>query len=179
MLKKLLKYKWYIMIIFALIIVEPILNSVLNFWLQRMFNSAKPGANKMLVLRLLIIGFLLWMLKRVILFVSGVLKARFICNARRDVKHDIFVSILKLDTSNISNDTSSGEYISLFTNDISILESRFYNQVISLISGIFSIIIMGTSFVALNPKLAGAILAFGTISMFVPMFFSKKLNKKI
>ena len=178
MVRKLLKYKWYIAIIFVLIIIEPTLNSVLNFWLQRMFNSAEPGVDKLLILRLLTIGFLLWMLKRIVLFVSGVLKARFICNARHDIKHEMFVSLLKLNTANLSSSASSGEYISLFTNDITLLENRFYNQVISLISGVFSIAIMGTSFIVMNPKLACAILAFGVVSMFVPVFFSKKLNDK-
>lgn len=178
MLKKLIKYKWYIVIIFSLMIVEPTLNSVLNFWLQKMFNSAEPGVDKFLVLRLLTIGFLLWMLKRIVLFVSGVLKAKFISNARQDIKHEIFVSLLNLNTGNFSNNVSSGEYISLFTNDIAILETRFYNQIISLISAFFSIAIMGTSFIAMNMKLACIIMAFGIVSMFVPVFFSKKLNEK-
>lgn len=178
MLRKLLKYKWYIGIIFVFIIIEPTLNSVLNFWLQRMFNSAEPGADKLLILRLITIVFLLWMLKRIVLFVSGVLKARFICNARQDIKHEIFISLLKLDTANLSSNASSGEYISLFTNDITLLENRFYNQIIGLISGIFSIAIMGTSFIVMSPKLAGAIIAFGVVSMFVPIFFAKGLNAK-
>lgn len=178
MLRKLLKYKWYIGIIFACIIIEPTLNSVLNFWLQRMFNSAEPGADKLLILRLLTIGFLLWMLKRIVLFISGVLKARFICNARQDIKHEIFVSLLKLNTANLTSAVSSGEYISIFTNDITLLENRFYNQIIGLISGIFSIAIMGTSFIVMSPKLAGAIIAFGVVSMFVPAFFAKGLNAK-
>ena len=178
MIRKLLKYKWYIGIIFACIIIEPTLNSVLNFWLQRMFNSAEPGADKLLILRLLTIGFLLWMLKRIVLFISGVLKARFICNARQDIKHEIFVSLLKLNTANLTSAVSSGEYISIFTNDITLLENRFYNQIIGLISGIFSIAIMGTSFIVMSPKLAGAIIAFGVVSMFVPVFFAKRLNAK-
>lgn len=178
MIRRLIKYKWYIVIIFGLMVIEPTLNSILNFWLQKMFNSADPGADRMLILRLLTIGFLLWMLKRIVLFISGVLKAKFICTARQDVKHEIFVSLLKLNTATFTENNSSGEYISLFTNDITILETRFYNQIISLISGFFSIAIMGTSFVVMNTELACIILTFGVISMFVPIFFSKKLNEK-
>ncbi len=178
MLKQLLKQKWYIVIIFILILVEPSINSILNFWLQRLFNSATSGTDKMIVLRLLTIGFLLWILKRVISFTSGVLKNRFICNAKQEVKHKLFINLLGLDTANISEIASSGEYISLFTNDITIIETRFYNQVVGFISCVFSIIILGASFFALNFKLAISILIFGTISMFVPVVFSKKLNEK-
>lgn len=178
MLKILLKYKWYISLIFVLMIVEPSINSVLNFWLQKIFNSAVPGADEITALRFLTAGFLLWLLKRIVVFSSSVLKERFICNAKQDVKHKIFVRLLNLDTANISDTASSGEYISVFTNDIALLEQRFLNQIISLISGVFSLAILGTSFVAMNAKLACAIIGFGVVSMFVPFAFSKKLNDR-
>ncbi len=178
MFKILLKYKWYIAFIFALMIIEPTINSVLNFWLQRIFNSAKPGASEITALRFLTAGFLLWVLKRIVIFSSGVLKDRFICNAKQDLKHKIFVRLFNLDTSNISDTASSGEYISVFTNDIALLEQRFLNQVISLISGFFSLAILGTSFIAMNAKLAYAIIGFGVVSMFVPFAFSRKLNER-
>lgn len=178
MLKHLFKQKWYIILILALIIIEPTINSVLNFWLRTLFNSAKVDANKLLILRLLTTGFLLWISKRVVSFSSGVLKNRFICNAKQEVKHDLFVNLMGLDTADISEIASSGEYISIFTNDITILETRFYNQIVGLISSIFSVAILGTSFIAMCPKLAYAILAFGVISMFVPLAFSRRLNEK-
>lgn len=178
MLRHLLKQKWYIAAILAMIIAEPSINSILNFWLQGLFNSATVGADKMFILRLLTTGFLLWISKRLVSFTSGILKNRFICNAKQEVKHNLFVNLMGLETANISEIASSGEYISLFTNDITILETRFYNQIVGLISSIFSVTILGTSFIAMSPKLAAAILAFGVVTMFVPMVFSKRLNEK-
>lgn len=178
MIKYLLKQKWYIGLILVLIIAEPTINSVLNFWLQGLFNTAEPGANKIVLLRLLTIGFLLWILKRLVSYASGLLKARFICNAKQDVKHKMFISLLGLETSNIAETASSGEYLSLFVNDINLIEQRFFNQIVSLISSVLSIVILGSSFIALNAKLAAAILLFGIVAMFVPVFFSKNLNEK-
>lgn len=178
MIKYLLKQKWYIGLILVLIIAEPTINSVLNFWLQGLFNTAEPGANKIVLLRLLTIGFLLWILKRLLSYASGLLKARFICNAKQDVKHKMFISLLGLETSNIAETASSGEYLSLFVNDINLIEQRFFNQIVSLISSVLSIVILGSSFIALNAKLAAAILLFGIVAMFVPVFFSKNLNEK-
>ncbi|MCM1224171.1 MAG: ABC transporter ATP-binding protein/permease [Lachnospiraceae bacterium] len=178
MLKQLLNQKWYIAFILLLIILDPSLNSILNFWLQSLFNSATVGTDKLVLLRMLTMGFLLWILKRLVSFTSGVLKNRFICNAKQEVKHQLFASLLKMDTANISEIASSGEYISLFTNDIALLETRFYNQIVGLISSIFSIAILGGSLFALNMKLATAILAFGVFSMCVPVAFSEKLNEK-
>lgn len=178
MLKQMFKYKWYLLVVLVLIIAEPTLNSVMNFLLQRMFNSATPGGSVVELLRLLSAGFLLWMLKRVIIYSNGVIKARFICNAKRDIKHRLFVRMMGLDTANIAEVASSGEYISIFTNDITLLETRFYNQVLDLISGLLSLAILGTSFVALNAKLAVPIIGFGVVAMFVPAVFSRKLNDK-
>lgn len=178
MLKQMFKYKWYLTCILLLIIAEPTLNSALNFLLQRMFNSATSGGSLIALMRLLSAGFLLWMLKRVIIFSNGVLKARFVCNAKRDVKHRLFVRMMGLDTANIADIASSGEYISIFTNDITLLETRFYNQLLGFISGLFSLAILGTSFVALNAKLAAPIIGFGLVAMFVPAFFSNRLNEK-
>lgn len=178
MLKNLLKYKWYLSIILILIIVEPSINSVMNFLLQKLFNSADFGSDRIEILRILTTGFLLWLLKRLVVFTSGVLKSGFICNAKQDVKHHMFSSIMKLNTANIAKIASSGEYISAFTNDISLLETRFYSQIISIVSGFFSIAIMGSAFLTLNVKLAEAILIFGIVTMFVPLAFSKNLNGK-
>lgn len=178
MLKIIYRFKWYLVAIFVLIIAEPILNSRLNFWLQTLFNTAVPGAKKVDILRLLTLGFLMWILKRVISFLSGVLKARFICNTKQELKRKLFSNLMNLDTANILANISSGEYISAFTNDILILEQRFFNQVINLVSAFFSLIILGSSFMMLNEKLAGAIMVFGVFTIFVPAVFSKSLNDK-
>ena len=178
MLKQMFKYKWYLLAVLVLMIAEPTLNSVMNFLLQRMFNSATPGGSIVELLRLLSAGFLLWMLKRVLIYSNGVVKARFICNAKRDIKHRLFVRMMGLDTANIAEIASSGEYISIFTNDITLLETRFYKQILGLISGLFSLAILGTSFVALNAKLAVPIIGFGIVAMFVPSVFSRRLNDK-
>lgn len=178
MFKTLFKYKWHLLGILALIFLEPSINSVLNFWLQRLFNSAQPGTERMEILRLLTAGFLLWMCKRVVSFLSNVLQAHYICKAKRDVKHNMFLNLLGLNTANISQIASSGEYISVFTNDIILLEQRFFQQIISLAACVTSVVILGGSFIALNAKLAVAILVFGIAAMFVPVVFSQQLNEK-
>ncbi len=176
MLKSLFKSKWFLIIIFLLIAIEPSINAVLNFWLQKIFSTAEVGADKMLVLRLLTGGFLLWMLKRLISFTSDVLTSKFICNVKLGLKDRVFSRLLKLNTSGVSE--SSGEYISLFTNDIALIETRFFHQIINFVSAILSVLILGSSFIALNVKIAVAILVFGIITMFVPVVFSKYLNEK-
>lgn len=178
MRKIIFKNKWYLILMLGLIVLEPSLNSILNFWVQRLFNAAAPNESKIYIMRLLTQGFLLWMLKRLVSFTSGTLKARFICSTKQDIKHRMFVRLMKMDTSNLAQVASSGEYISLFTNDINLIEQRYFNQLIGLISAVVSLVIMGSSFLMLNSTLAAAILLFGVSTLFVPAFFSKRLNRK-
>ena len=64
------------------------------------------------------------------------------------------------------------------TNDITILETRFFNQIVNVFSGVFSILILGGSFLALNWKLGLSIIGFGIITTIIPLFFSQKINLK-
>lgn len=178
MYRYLLKHKWYIFFIIVLMIVEPSINAWLNFWQQKLFNSATVGTDKVLILRLLIIGFAAWISKRYVIYTSSVAKSRFVCNAREDIKHDVFLNMLQLNTSNMRERASSGEYLSVFVNDITILEQKYFDGLFGLIGGLFSLVILGVSFVALNIKLATAILAFGFITMFVPIAFANTLSSK-
>ena len=159
-------------------IIEPTVNSILNFWLQKLFNSATVGANTVSVLRLLTAGFLLWMVKRIAVYGMLILRERSVCNMKADLKKRMFEKLMSVNMSNLSQNTSSGEHISMFTNDIVLIEQRYLNQILGLISGILSIAIMGYSFVALNAKLAFSIIGFGFLTMLIPALFSKSLNTK-
>lgn len=159
-------------------IAEPSINAWLNFWQQELFNSATVGTDKVLILRLLIVGFMVWMIKRFTTYTAAVLKARFVCNAKENIRHDVFLNMLQLDTSRMRERASSGEYLSVFVNDITILEQKYFDGLFGLIGGLFSLLILGMSFVILNAKLAIAILSFGLITMFVPVAFANKLSSK-
>ena len=159
-------------------IAEPSINAWLNFWQQNLFNSATVGTDKVLILRLLIIGFAAWLSKRYVTYTSSVVKSRFVCNAREDIKHDVFLNMLQLNTSNMRERASSGEYLSVFVNDITILEQKYFDGLFGLIGGLSSLVILGMSFVALNTQLATAILAFGFITMFVPIAFANTLSSR-
>ena len=178
MIKTMLRHKWHLGVIVLLMIVEPSINAALNFWLQRLFNSATVGADKMMLLRLLTAGFLMWISKRLVTHAMLVVRDRYICNMKGDIKHNLFTKLFRINTSNISESGSSGEFISMFTNDILLLEQRFFNQIMGLVSGVFSVLILGWSFVALNATLAWTIIGFGVLTMFVPLLFSKVLNAK-
>lgn len=176
MIKRLFQYKWYILIIFVLIIVEPTVTSWMVLWVQKMYNNVTIGTPRIDILKLILIGILVWVAKRLLFFTISVVKSRFICNVKQDLKQDVFASALGLNTANISQIATSGEYISAFTNDITIIEQRFFSNVISVISQFFSIIILGSTFFSMNRKLAALMFLFSIIVVFVPPIFAKRLN---
>lgn len=176
MIKRLFQYKWYILIIFVLIIVEPTVTSWMVLWVQKMYNNVTIGTPRIDILKLILIGILVWVAKRLLFFTISVVKSRFICNVKQDLKQDVFASALGLNTANISQIATSGEYISAFTNDITIIEQRFFSNVISVISQFFSIIILGSTFFSMNRKLAALMFLFSIIVVFVPPVFAKRLN---
>lgn len=181
MIKTLLKNKLniaYVIFILALMVADPAITSWMNFWLQRIYNLTTVGAEVASILRMLTIGFLVWLLKRFIVFISASVRAGFICGLKRRLKQTMFDNIFALNTANIVSEGGSGEYISAFTNDINILEQRYFDNIIDLIANIIAVIVLGASFFTLNVKLAAFILIFGLISMCVPLIFSRKLNEK-
>ena len=160
-----------------MIIIEPTMTSWLILFLQKMYNTVEIGTSKYVILRLILIGVLVWCIKRFLLYGISVVKSRFICNIKQNLKHDIFANALGIDTSNISGIASSGEYISIFTNDITIIEQKLFSNVIGVCSKVISIVILGSSFFSMNGKLAAFMVGFGVIVVFVPPAFSKKLNE--
>lgn len=177
MIKYFKKQKWILGIILILMFIEPSITSWMNFYLQDMFNLASNGGEALVVFRMITIIFIAWMGKRLIVFTTELLKVQFICALRQEIKHALFVKLLRLDAFEIMKNSDSGDYISLFTNDITILEDRFFKHIVNLVSNIISIVILSIAFVNLNATLAKYIIMFGLISMFVPSIFAETLTE--
>lgn len=177
MLRYFFKYKKHIIALAILIIIEPSLNSYLNLWLANIFDTAVLGSTVTIIIRMLLIGFSVWLFKRLIVFVLDVIKNNFMCNIRLDIKNDLFKNALYKQSYDISRLGGSGEYTSIFINDINILEQRYYSKIVDLAVCISSIVINGLAFFYLNVKLALPIMIFGGIVSVIPWFASKQLNR--
>ncbi len=179
MIRTIAKNSFLFCLIIAFMVVEPIITSELNYWLQDLFNIASASeVSFTLVVRFLVIGFLIWVLKRVIVYTSSVTQSYIVCKVKNDVKLNIFRRLIKLDSSKLFEKEDSGRFLSFFTNDINLLEQKYLNAVFGLISGIFSLVIMGAAFLRMNLQIGIYIVAFGIVSMLVPVFFTRLLNGK-
>ncbi len=178
MVKFLLKHTWYLVFILLLIVVSPMLTSWMNFYLKDIFSAAEDGMEKIALLRMLTIGFLVWMSKRFVEFSSGMLKSKFMCAVKKDVKHGMFDSLLGISTADFEARANDGDYISGFTNDITILEQSYFGNIISVLSNVVSIVILGGSFLTLNATMALCIFLFALVTICVPVFFARFLSNK-
>lgn len=177
MVKYFFRYKWHILVMGILIVIEPSINAWMNFWVERVFNEAVVGADVLWILRLVVIGFCLWMSKRLVIFASTIITKSFLCSVKLDIKSDVFRNIMQMDTADISSKASSGEYMSVFVNDIVMLEQRYLSRVIDLITSVVAIIINGMAFIHMNIKLAIPIMIFGVMIMFFPAMVSRRLSE--
>ena len=179
MIRTIAKNSFLFCLIIIFMVVEPIITSELNYWLQDLFNIASADeVSFTLIVRFLVIGFLIWVLKRVIVYTSSVTQSYIVCKVKNDVKLNIFRRLIKLDSSKLFEKEDSGRFLSFFTNDINLLEQKYLNAVFGLISGIFSLVIMGAAFLRMNLQIGIYIVAFGVVSMLVPLFFTHLLNGK-
>lgn len=170
-----LKNKWpYFLVILALMIAEPAVGSVLYLYLGRMYAEVQVGTATSFILRLLLSGVLIWVGKRLIAFAGGVLRNALICHVRGDMKEDIFSTLL----SKTRAEQESGEYLSALTNDVTLMEQRCFEQLLSLIGNVFSIVILGGSFMSLDKTLGTAVLCFGLTVSLVPALFQRKMAEK-
>ena len=176
MIRYFLKHRGSIIALAVLIVVEPLLNSFLNIWLARLFDSAVVGEDVIIIIRLLIVGFSVWMGKRLVIFVTDVVKNNLLCNIRLDIKRDIFSNVLDKNKFDLTAQGGSGEYASLFINDINIFEERYYGKIVDFVTCGVAVIVNGAAFIYLNAKLAAAIIVFGMFVALVPLAVSRKLN---
>ncbi len=179
MLRTIAKNSLFLCLIILFMAIEPIITSELNYWLQDLFNIASADdVSFTLVIRFLVIGFLIWIAKRVIVYTSSVTQSYIVCKVKNDVKLNIFRRLIKLDSAKLFEREDSGRFLSFFTNDINLLEQKYLNAVFGLISGVFSLVIMGAAFLRMNLRIGVFIVGFGLISMLVPVIFTRILNGK-
>ncbi|MCR4610782.1 MAG: ABC transporter ATP-binding protein/permease [Lachnospiraceae bacterium] len=177
MARRLLQYKWYLVALLAMMIIVPTISSYLTFLLQKIYNEVTVGTSITFIFRLVLQGVLVWLVNRLLFYSQTIIKSRLICNIKQDLKHDIFVSALGLKGSNIFERAATGEYISIFSNDINIIEQRYFSVWLDLISQTASIAIFFSAFFTMNRKLAFFVMAFAIGVMFVPSIFAKQLNR--
>ena len=143
--------KLYMLILYCiLIIVTPIIEVRNTYVYYDMFNAVgEENYNKLL--RLMLLGITFFVLHGLLRYWITVVRECFVNNLRIKVKNDCIKKILQSDYSSFG-EQDVGVYISEFTNDISLLEYKYFQAWYKIIENteIYHVLIEKLS---VNPQL--------------------------
>ena len=139
-----------------IIICAPIVQSVSTYLSASMMDVAADSAYNEF-LRLLLIIFILFLIHGVLLFFRQADQASIVSSAREQLKQDMFHDIINTNYSFFSI-PDTGYHIAAFSNDISMLEYRYFEAWMELISGIVTLITVSVAVVNINGQLAALII---------------------
>jgi len=165
---------WFL--VAAFLILDPLLESWGLFMVRDIFDAMLINENLRSVLISFFIVGALWTVKRLSGFFQGVVTIYLVKKIKVDWRSLVFKGIMKVRPSDYKN-LDSGDYSSMFLNDITILEGRYLYNLIQLIADMFTIIILSAALVNLDKRLATVILIISFIALVVPLFAQKILRK--
>lgn len=161
MLIKYLAKKWpYLASYLLLVVITPIVNANSTFLYGDMMDYVGAG-DVSAFLRTLWTFLLLFFLHGALLFLVQTLRIRLISFCRRDLKQDMFEKIMRTGNTFFAK-PDSGLHIAAFTNDITILETKFFEAALELIEAIMTISTAMVALIHLNARMA-RIIVYGEV----------------
>ena len=93
------------------------------------------------------------------------------------IKQDIFSKLMKKDMKSF-NEENSAKYLSILSNDITMIENDGIETMFSLIHNAFAFILALISVIYINLYITLAVFILGTAAFIVPQLFSKQIGKR-
>ena len=158
-------------ILIGLLIIRPLISSWCGFRAAILFDSAYDGDLEN-VLNLFALLFAVWIINSLFHYWERLLRAYVVVKARNDLKDDMFSSLMRINLFSYFK-KEPGDYIATFTNDITMMDTRYFDAWVELIEYVVTIVIIGGSFFALDYTLATIILIGGLLCGLVPVILAR------
>ena len=172
------KRKSLLLILLPLLIVRPILSSWIGVKAGEFFDLAIYGTNFKNILWVFIVIFLAWIFNYSLIFYwTKLLKSFLVTRFRLDTKNEMFHSVMNVNSDDF-NTMEPGDYIAAFSNDITLLETRYFQSVLELFEYIITIIIVGSVFFTIDSTLAGTVVCFGLLGSVISIILAKYTRNK-
>ena len=169
--------KYLLLILLPLLIIRPILSSWIGIKSGEFFDLASYGTNFRQIVLTFIIVFFAWVLNYSLIFYwTKLLKAFLVTRFRMDTKDEMFCNIMKVNAEDF-NSMEPGDYIAAFSNDITLLETRYFKSVLELFEYVITILIVGSVFFSLDTVLASTVLGFGILGSIISIVLSRYTSK--
>lgn len=101
--------------------------------------------------------------------------AKFVMGCTKELKHDIFASIINRDFVSYK-EQSQGEYIAKYTNGADTIKERFFNMLPMFWDIFFKIVFVSVALFLLDWKIAIITIALLTTPLYVPKIIEKRLQ---
>lgn len=179
MLVKYILKKWPLLIVFLVVmIVSPLVQVQSGYASGSMLDYAADGDYQMFVNKLLeFLGY--FVLSGALLFVNHTLRIKIASLCRKDLKQDMFRQIMSSNNAFFAK-PDAGFHIAAFTNDITILESKYFEAWIIIVDSIVTVATVGVAVFSLNTIMAVIIIlgeAFSIGLCYLIRGYSRKKNK--
>lgn len=172
------KRKSLLLILLPLLIVRPILSSWIGVKAGEFFDLAIYGTNFKNILWVFVVIFLAWIFNYSLIFYwTKLLKSFLVTRFRLDTKNEMFHSVMNVNSDDF-NTMEPGDYIAAFSNDITLLETRYFQSVLELFEYIITIIIVGSVFFTVDFTLAGTVVCFGLLGSVISIILAKYTRNK-
>lgn len=160
-----------------LLIIRPILSSWIGIKSGEFFDLAIYGTNFRQILLTFIIIFTAWVSNYSLIFYwTRLLKAFLVSRFRLDTKKEMFQSVMAVSAEDF-NTMEPGDYIAAFSNDITLLETRYFQSVLELFEYIITIVVVGSVFFTLDTTLAATVLGFGLLGSILSIGLSRYTSR--
>lgn len=111
----------------------------------------------------------------IISYLGRKFQALYIKKIMVKLRGDVVEKILEKNMSSYL-EKNSAEYISTITNDLKVLESSYFNNIIEIVSNFFRLIVSSVAIIYLNKYISICIFIIVAISIYLPVLFSKKIS---
>lgn len=151
--------------------------SVFLAYISQMMIDTSTMRNYNMFFKTIILAVFFIILNFCIYTLRGYFRARYLKKVMFDINHDLFKNIMEKNISEFSKQNSS-MYVSIFSNDLKILEKNYFDNILTIISDHSQFIICLFAVFSLNLLLAAIIVVINIIAIYLPLLYGRHLSDK-
>lgn len=176
MKKYLKKNIFYFIVCVILFSTAGIMSVFLATIVQKMVDTS-VDKNIVQFYHVMILAILFIVLNFLIYILRGVFRAKYLKNVMFSLNHDLFKGVFSMTVKEFNQENSS-VYLSVFNNDLKIIERNYFDNLLTITADLSQFIICLIAVFSLQFSLAIIVIIINIIAIFVPILFSKVLSKK-
>lgn len=151
--------------------------SVFLAYISQMMIDTSTMRNYNMFFKTIILAVFFIILNFCIYTLRGYFRAKYLKKVMFDINHDLFKNIMEKNISEFSKQNSS-MYVSIFSNDLKILEKNYFDNILTIISDLSQFIICLFAVFSLNLLLAAIIVVINIIAIYLPLLYGGHLSDK-